>query len=152
MDQGPGDALLHYVEGGVYPMEHPCLKEFPWTGPLLGSIQQYSPALPAALCGLTRYRATHLGKEYQGSLFATHYMLRRIVQTRRARAGSTFRAEDRDFLTSDDHDVRLTDVLEDADGSLLFIDMGAWFTYGFPGNPLPRQELRDLVEFLVRQK
>jgi glucose/arabinose dehydrogenase len=141
MDQGPGDALLHYVEGGAYPMEHPCLKEFPRTGPLLGPIQQYSPALPAALCGLTRYRSTHLGKEYRGSLFATHYMLRRIVQTRLARVGSTFRAEDREFLTSDDHDVHLTDMLEDADGSLLFIDMGAWFTYGFPGNPLPRPEV-----------
>jgi putative heme-binding domain-containing protein len=141
MDQGPGDALLHYVEGGVYPMEHPCLKEFPWTGPLLGSIQQYSPALPAALCGLTRYRSTHLGKDYQGSLFATHYMLHQIVQTRLVRDGSTFRAVDRPFLTSDDHDVHLTDVIEDADGSLLFIDMGAWFTYGFPGNPLPRPEV-----------
>ena len=40
-----------------------------------------------------------------------------------------------------DHDVRLTDVLEDADGSLLFVDMGAWFTYGFPGNPLPQARI-----------
>src|SRR5262249_60984817 len=29
---------------------------------------------------------------------------------------------------------------EDADGSLLFVDMGGWFTYGFPGNPLPKPE------------
>ena len=65
MDQGPGDALLHYVEGGVYPMEHPCLKEFPMTGPLLGSVRQYTAALPVALCGLARYRSDHLGKEYQ---------------------------------------------------------------------------------------
>ena len=36
MDQGPGDCLLHYVEGGVYPMEHPCLEGVPRTGPLLG--------------------------------------------------------------------------------------------------------------------
>jgi putative heme-binding domain-containing protein len=34
----------------------------------------------------------------------------------------------------------LTDVLEDADGSLLFVDMGAWFTYGFPGNPLAKPD------------
>ena len=36
--------------------------------------------------------------------------------------------------------MRLTDVLEDADGSLLVVDMGAWFTYGFLGNPMPRPE------------
>jgi putative heme-binding domain-containing protein len=142
MDQGPGDALLHYIEGGVYPMEHPCLKEFPWTGPLLGAIQQYSPAVPAALCGFTRYRSAQFGKPYQNTFFSTHYMLHKIVQSRLIREGSTFRAEDRDFLTSTDHDVHLTDVVEDADGSLLFVDMGAWFTYGFPGNPLPRPNVK----------
>ena len=45
MDQGTGDALLHYVEGAVYPMEHPCLQEFVMTGPLLGAIRQYTSEL-----------------------------------------------------------------------------------------------------------
>jgi putative heme-binding domain-containing protein len=140
MDQGPGDCLLHYVEGGVYPMEHPCLAEFPTTGPLLGPVRQYSPVLPAALCGLTCYRSAVFGEEYRNGLFSTHYMTHKIVRHTLTRDGSTFRAEDTDFLTSTDHDVRLTDVLEDADGSLLFVDMGGWFTYGFPGNPMPKPE------------
>jgi putative heme-binding domain-containing protein len=140
MDQGQGDALLHFVEGGVYPMEHPCLKEFVLTGPLLGSMRSYPAALPAGLCGLMRYRSTHLGRPYQNSLFATHYVQHKIVQAVLTRDGSTYRATDRDFLTTTDHDVRLTDTIEDADGSLLFVDMGGWFTYGFPGNPLPKPE------------
>jgi putative heme-binding domain-containing protein len=140
MDQGVGDCLLHYVEGGVYPMEHPCLKEFVRTGPLLGAVKQYSPVLPAALCGLTRYRSSAFGPKYQDRLFSTHYMTHRIVRHELACEGSTFRAEDSDFLTSTTHDLRLTDVLEDADGSLLFVDMGAWFTYGFPGNPPPKPD------------
>jgi putative heme-binding domain-containing protein len=140
MDQGTGDALLHYVEGAVYPMEHPCLKEFIMTGPLLGSMRNYPAALPAGLCGLTRYRSAGLGRPYQGSLFATHYVQHKLVQVVLSRDGATYRAEDRDFLTTSDHDVRLTDSLEDADGSLLFVDMGGWFTYGFPGNPLPKPE------------
>jgi hypothetical protein len=61
MDQGPGDALLHYVEGGVYPMDHPCVKEFVRTGPLLGAVRQFDAALPVALCGLTRYRSAQFG-------------------------------------------------------------------------------------------
>jgi putative heme-binding domain-containing protein len=140
MDQGPGDALLHYIEGGVYPMEHPCLKEFFMTGPLLGSIRQYSAELPAALCGLTAYRSTAFGSDYQNALFSTQYMLHRIVRHRLVRTGSTFRCDDQDFLTTTNHDVRLTDVIEDADGSLLFIDMGGWFTYHFPGSPLAKPE------------
>jgi putative heme-binding domain-containing protein len=140
MDQGPGDCLLHYVEGGVYPMEHPCLSEFVRTGPLLPPIRQYSAALPAALCGITRYRSSHFGARYEDSLFSTHYMTHKIVQHKLERHGSTFRCEDSIFMTTMSHDVRLTDVLEDADGTLLFVDMGGWFTYGFPGNPLPRPE------------
>src|SRR5262249_27623338 len=119
---------------------HPCLKEFVRTGPLLGAVRQYPAVLPAALCGLTRYRSTSFGDEYRDCLFSTQYMLHKIVRHTLIRNGSTFRAEDQDFLTSTTHDLRLTDVLEDADGSLLFIDMGAWFTYGFLGNPLPKPE------------
>jgi glucose/arabinose dehydrogenase len=128
MDQGSGDCLLHYVEGGVYPMEHPCLEEFPRTGPLLGAVRQYTPVLPAALCGLTRYRSGAMGETYRDRLFSTHYMLHKVVRHDLTRDGTTFRAGDTDFLTTTAHDVRLTDVLEDADGSLLVVDMGAWFT------------------------
>jgi putative heme-binding domain-containing protein len=140
MDQGPGDCLLHYVEGAVFPMEHPCLAEFPMTGPLLGPVRQYTPVLPAALCGLTTYRSGIFGAEYENTLFATHFMLHRIVHNTLVREGSTYCADEREFLVCSDHLMRLTDVLEDADGSLLFVDMGAWFNYGFPGNPLPRPE------------
>lgn len=140
MDQGPGDCLLHYVEGGVYPMEHPCIKEFTWTGPLLGAVQKYSVALPAALCGTMRYRSDAFGPKYRNLLFTTHYMTHKIVTSKLIRDGSTFRAEDEDFLVSSDPNLRLTDVLEDADGSVIFVDMGAWFTYGFLGNPIPRPD------------
>ena len=139
MDQGPGDCLLHYVEGGVYPMEHPCLKEFARTGPTTGGDPAILVGLaPVALCGLTRYRSRSLGPEFQDRFLSTQYMLHKIVRHELVRDGSTFRAEDTDFLTCTTHDVRLTDVLEDADGSVIFVDMGAWFTYGFLGNPLPR--------------
>lgn len=140
MDQGPGDCLLHYVEGGVYPMEHPCLKEFVWTGSLLGAVKQYSVALPAALCGTMRYRSPTFGPEFRDNLITTHYMTHKLVRSKLIRDGSTYRAEDTDFLVSSDPNLRLTDVLEDADGSILFVDMGAWFTYGFLGNPIPRPE------------
>jgi putative heme-binding domain-containing protein len=145
MDQGQGDALLHYVEGAVYPMEHVCLKEFVTTGPLLGAMRNYPAALPAGLCGFMRYRSTHLGREYQNTFFATHYVQHKLVQSVLTRDGATFRARDKDFLTSTDNDVRITDTLEDADGSLLFVDMGGWFTYGFPGNPVPKPEVLGAI-------
>src|SRR5262249_22219063 len=88
----------------------------------------------------TRYRSSAFGEEFRGCLFSTQYMLHKIVRHTLVREGSTFRAEDSDFVTTMDHDVRLTDVVEDADGSLLLVDMGAWFTYGFLGNPVPKPD------------
>ena len=141
MDQGAGDCLLHYVEGGVYPEEHPSTAEFVRTGPLLGTVKRYPVELPAALCGTLRVRSAVLGPQFQDTLITTHYMTHKLVQSTLVRDGSTFRAKDSDFLVSSDAHLRLTDVLEDADGSLLVIDMGGWFTYGFLGNPLPRPEM-----------
>src|SRR5207245_5091501 len=143
--QGTGDGLLHYVDGGVYAMEHLYLHEFMRTGPLLEAIRAYTADLPPALCGLSRYRSASFGKEFENSFFATQYLLHKIVQYPLIRKGSTFQAEERDFLTSDNHDVHITDVLEDADGSLLFVDMGGWFTYGFLGSPLPKPEILGAI-------
>lgn len=141
MDQGPGDALLHYVEGGVYPMDHPCVKEFVSTGPMLGAVRQYSAALPVALCGLTAYRSSHLGADYTGGFFTAQFNVHRIEHHRLVPDGSTFRSVERDFVTSDSYDVHLSDVLEDADGTLLFVDMGAWFNYGCPTSKIAKPEV-----------
>ncbi|MFN0050661.1 MAG: HEAT repeat domain-containing protein, partial [Planctomycetales bacterium] len=78
-------------------------------------------------------------------LITTHYMTHKLVRSTLIRDGSTFRAEDADFLVSSDPHLRLTDVLEDADGSLLTIDMGAWYTYGFLGNVIPRPEMLGAI-------
>jgi putative membrane-bound dehydrogenase-like protein len=115
MDQGPGDALLHYVEGGVYPMDHPCVKEFVQTGPMLGAVHQYGAALPVALCGLTRYRSASFGDPYRDCLFTVQYNVHRVTRHTLAADGATFRSAEHDFLSSSDYDTRFTDVLEDLD-------------------------------------
>ncbi len=151
MDQGPGDALLHYVEGGVYPMDHPCVQEFPRTGPMLGAVRQFSAALPVALCGLTRYRSGQFGPAFRDSLFTAQFNVHRIQQHTLIPDGATFRCADRDFLVSTDYDTHFTDVLEDADGSLLVVDMGAWFNYGCPTSKIAKPEVLGAI-YRVRRK
>jgi putative heme-binding domain-containing protein len=151
MDQGPGDALIHYVEGGVYPMEHPCLKEFAMTGPPLGFVRQFSAALPVALCGLTRYRSGQFGPDYRDTFFTAQFNVHRIEQHTLVRNGSTFRCTNRHFLTSTDYDTHFTDVLEDADGSLLVVDMGAWFNFGCPTSKIAKPEILGAIYRLRRK-
>jgi putative heme-binding domain-containing protein len=151
MDQGPGDALLHYVEGGVYPMDHPCVKEFPRTGPMLGAVRSFSAALPVALCGLARYRGGAFGPDYRDSFFTAQFNVHRVGQHTLVPDGATFRSVDKDFLTSTDYDTHFTDVLEDADGSLLVVDMGAWFNYGCPTSKIARPEVLGAI-YRVRRR
>jgi putative heme-binding domain-containing protein len=151
MDQGPGDALLHYVEGGVYPMDHPCVKEFPRTGPMLGAVRQYTAALPVALCGLCRYGSTQFGDDYKDCLFSAQFNVHRVERHTLVRDGSTYRSVEKDFLTSTDYDTHFTDVLEDADGSLLVVDMGAWFNYGCPTSKIARPEVLGAI-YRIRRK
>lgn len=86
-----------------------------------------------------------MGWYFRDTLMTAHYMTHKLVRSTLVSDGSTFRAEDVDFLVSSDPHLRLTDVLEDADGSLLAIDMGAWFTYGFLGNVLPRPDMLGAI-------
>lgn len=46
--------------------------------------------------------------------------------------GGTFRTVDEPFITSTGSDIHLTDVLQDADGSLLVVNTGGWFITGCP--------------------
>jgi putative heme-binding domain-containing protein len=146
MDQGTGDCLLHYVEGGVYPRDdQPCLAEFLKTGPLLAPLQSFSAALPAALCGMARLRTDYLGEGFAGTLLTAQFNVHRVQQHRLAPVGATFRCTNADFLSSSNYDLRLTDVLEDADGTLLLVDMGAWFNYGCPTAKIARPEVTGSI-------
>src|SRR5262249_17934090 len=61
------------------------------------------------------------------------------------REGATFRTEDSDFLTSRDPDFHPTDVIEDADGSLLVLDTGAWFIHGCPISRVAKPEIKGSI-------
>jgi len=113
MDQYPGDMLLQYVNGGVYPRsDQPVLEEFPRTGPLLSPITGFSAAYPAALCGLVRLRSEHFGPGHRGTLLTTQFNVRRIQRHTIKREGARLVSENTDFLASTDWDFHPTDVLE----------------------------------------
>ncbi|HLJ10194.1 MAG TPA: PVC-type heme-binding CxxCH protein, partial [Planctomycetaceae bacterium] len=146
MDQGTGDCLLHYVEGGVYPRDdQPCMAEFKMTGRPLAPITSFSAALPAALCGLVSIRSNHFGADYQNTLLTTQFNVHRLQQHMLTPSGATLACTSRDFLVSSNYDLRLSDVLEDADGSLLAVDMGAWYNYGCPTAKIAKPEITGSI-------
>src|SRR5437660_4351218 len=95
--------------------------------------------------GLVRYRGSSFGPGYEGNLFSAQFNPHRVQRHLLYRQGATFRTEDEDFLTSSDPDFHPTDVMEDADGSLLVVDTGAWFINGCPISRVAKPEIRGSI-------
>lgn len=139
---GERDALLHFVEGGVYPKWYTVVDEFKRTGDLMPVMTKFARIAPA---GLMRYRGTSFGPQYQGNLFSAQFNPHRIQRHVLHREGASYRTDDTDFLTSTDPDFHPTDVLEDADGSLLVMDTGAWFIHGCPISRVAKPEIKGAI-------
>ncbi|MDZ4780873.1 MAG: PVC-type heme-binding CxxCH protein [Planctomycetia bacterium] len=138
--QTRGDCLVHWLHGGVYPRDDQpqCLAEFRRTGELLRPVLDYGHI---AVSGMTRYRGRSLGDEYANGYFVCEFNTHKVNFTRVMPEGATFVAERHDFLSTEHIDFHPTDVLEDADGSLLVIDTGGWFRYGCPTSQVAKPEI-----------
>ena len=108
------------------------------TGDLLPAVSRFGRVAPA---GILRYRGLNFGEEYKGNLFHAQFNTHRIVRTKLERSGATFKSVDEDFLVSENQDVHLTDVIEDADGSLLVVDTGGWFRIGCPNSQIAKPDI-----------
>jgi putative membrane-bound dehydrogenase-like protein len=130
-EAGERDALVHLLEGGVYPLHaHAKVEARLFTsGEWLPPLALY-PAV--ALSGIVRYRGEIFPARFRDALFTAQFNARRIVTHRLQRHGATFRSIDEDFLTTNDPDFHPSDVLEDADGSLLVVDTGSWYVHHCP--------------------
>jgi putative membrane-bound dehydrogenase-like protein len=131
------DAICFALEGTVYPW-HDVHKEFPRTGDLMPTIEDLGWVAPS---GLMRYRSGAFGKDYEGNLFSCQFNRNRIQRHVVVRDGASFKMKTEDFLTSTDKNFHPTDVLEDADGSLLVIDTGGWFRIGCPTSKIAQPEI-----------
>ncbi|MEX0994120.1 MAG: PVC-type heme-binding CxxCH protein, partial [Balneolaceae bacterium] len=115
---GQRDALMHWVEGGVYPKSHSVIEEDELirTGDLMPVMTKLPRVAPA---GLHRYRGIGNDSELKNNLFSAHFNTGRVIRSEISRDGATFKTEDEEFFYSNTPRFHPTDVLEDADGSLL---------------------------------
>lgn len=137
-EAGRRDGLIHAIYGGVYGKLHNVIDGHKRTGDLMPILIHLGPAVP---CGLARYASEVLGQSYRGNLFACLFNLHRVTRHVLEPSGATFTTRDSDFLVSDNPDFHPTDVLEDADGSLLVIDTGAWYKICCPTSQLAKPDL-----------
>jgi putative membrane-bound dehydrogenase-like protein len=129
--EGQRDALMHWVEGGVYPKYHEVIEadSLPLTGELMPVMTKMPRIAPS---GLMRYEGNFWGEDYSGNLFSAEFNTGRIMRYQISADGATYRTKNEAFITALGEDIHLTDVLQDADGSMLIIATGGWFIEGCP--------------------
>jgi hypothetical protein len=138
------DAVVHWVRGGVYPRadQEPVIAEFVRTGDLLAPAALLGHVAPA---GIMLVRQAPWSDREEPTLYHAEFNTHRIMRLPLRATGSTFRGEPEVFALSEDPNVHFTDVLEDAEGSLLVIDTGAWFRIGCPTSGVARPEILGRV-------
>lgn len=140
---GKRDGLIHAVYGGVYGKDHDVVYEHPWTSPTLMPVLTHMG--PAAPCGLHRYESDQFGKEYANNIFCCQFNLRKVSRHVLVPKGSTYETKDSDFVVSDNIDFHPTDVIEDADGSLLIVDTGGWYKLCCPTSQLVKPDVTGAI-------
>jgi putative membrane-bound dehydrogenase-like protein len=136
---GKRDGLIHAVYGGVWGKDHNVIEGHPRTSPDLMPVLSHLGA--AAPAGLHRYESTEFGAEYRNNLFACLFNMHKVTRHVLTPQGATFKTTDSDFLVSDNLDFHPTDVIEDADGSLLVIDTGGWYKLCCPTSQLVKPDV-----------
>ncbi len=142
---GQRDGLIHAIYGGIYGKVHGPILEpaHKWTGPDVMPVLLHMG--PAAPCGLTRYESDAFGRAYKDNLFACYFNLHKVGRHVLSPQGATFATKDEDFVTCPDLDFHPTDVLEDADGSLLIVDTGGWYKLCCPTSQLHKPDVLGAI-------
>ena len=142
---GKRDGLIHAIYGGIYgkihdPIFAPAHK---WTAPEVMPVMTHlGPAAPA---GLHRLESLGLGTEFKDNLFACCFNLHKVTRHILKPEGATFTTVDEDFVVAPDLDFHPTDVIEDADGSLLVLDTGGWYKLCCPTSQLPKPDILGAI-------
>jgi putative membrane-bound dehydrogenase-like protein len=140
---GLRDGLIHAVYGGVYGKVHDVIEGHPRTAAEVMPVLVHLGA--AAPCGLTRYESDQFGDDYHDNLFAALFNMQKVTRHALTPEGGSFVSHNEDFLVSNNHDFHPTDVLADADGSLLVIDTGGWYKLCCPTSQLHKPDLLGAI-------
>jgi HEAT repeat protein len=126
---GDRDALVDCAPGGLYPYAPDRGTALPRTGVMLPPLT----LLPAvAHSGVMRPRGTGVPPAWRNSVFSAQHNTRKVVRHELHRAGSTFASTNVAFIFGEPPDFHPSDVIEDADGSLLIVDTGGWYVEHCP--------------------
>ncbi len=142
---GLRDGVIHGVEGGEWACRDRVYNDRKRTGEFLPVMIPQAATAPS---GNAMLRSGAAGEpNWLVTYFNTHKVQRHVLE----RDGATFRAKTAELVSSTHPDFHPTDVLEDADGSVLVVDTGGWFRIGCPTSQIAKPQVLGGI-YRVRRK
>ncbi|HUS36631.1 MAG TPA: PVC-type heme-binding CxxCH protein [Verrucomicrobiae bacterium] len=139
-EAGKRDGLVHEIYGGVYGKRNDVNDDHPQTGELMPITTHLGAAAP---CGLLRYKSGAMGMK--NDMFVCNFNMHKVTRHILHRQGATYKTQDSDFVFAADTDFHPTDVLEDADGSILIVDTGGWYKLCCPTSQLAKPDVLGAI-------
>ncbi|MEO1990431.1 MAG: HEAT repeat domain-containing protein, partial [Pirellulales bacterium] len=87
----------------------------------------------------------------RGDLICTEFNTRRLSRHQLSQVESSFDSKVNTFIESDQTDFHPTDVIEDADGSLLIADTGSWYMICCPTSKIAKPDILGAI-YRVKKK
>ncbi|MDZ4783461.1 MAG: PVC-type heme-binding CxxCH protein [Planctomycetia bacterium] len=138
-----GDGLMHWTYGGSYETSRPRSRYARFTGDRLPPLKEWPQTSPS---GAMRYESGAFGEEYRGNIFTAHFNTHVVTRNAITRDGGAWKVtQEETFVRSESTNCRFTDVLEDADGSLLVVNTGGWFRIGCPTSQVAEGPLTGAI-------
>jgi putative membrane-bound dehydrogenase-like protein len=140
------DTVMHWLYGGVYERadQMAAIEGLPRTLDKLPVMHDFGHV---AVSGATFWRKSGWGSSSKSAMqyLVTHFNTGRVMRMELTPDGSTWKAEENEFLRINHPDVHPTDVFEDKDGSLIVLDTGGWFRNGCPSSLMAKNDVFGAV-------
>jgi putative membrane-bound dehydrogenase-like protein len=144
-EPGFRDGLGHARWGAVFGKQNSVLDDRAIRRADIGLTHPFAQFGASAPSGLCRYEGSALGRDFTDNLFVAHFNLRKVSRHTLRADGATYAATSSDFVVSDQTDFHPTDVLADADGSLLIVDTGGWYKLCCPSSQLWKADVLGAI-------
>lgn len=145
--QGQRDGVIHAIYGGLYGKDHGVIEGHPRTGELMPPLVHLGAAAPSGLALIEP--EPWLDPQAPVKLAAACFNLHQIMQIPLVPSGATYTSEPTPWLTGASLDFHPTDVIPDADGSLLVVDTGGWYKLCCPTSQLDKPDVLGAIYRLI---
>ncbi len=150
--QGLRDGVAHAIYGGLFGKPHDVLDGHVRTGELMPIMVNLGAAAPSGLIYAEHTNFLPHTQPGERMLVAALFNLQKVTAHHLTPQGASFVSRDEDLVVADRIDFHPTDVLQDADGSLLIVDTGGWYNLCCPSSRVDQQTAAGGIYRLSRKE